>query len=362
MAVLERKFRTWAGYGACSTMSPCYLPADSAYYMPGAAYFSVFAVWSALMWPSLARAQSARGGQPSSEAATRTSEIGDVLFAGAAVIFVAMVVLIVFAALGPGRIRQRLSHPAIIYFAGIAFPVVVLTVLLSYTLGVPGSMKREAASRLQVEVVGEIWWWRVRYLDASGSLWFETANEIRIPAGVPVDMVLKSDNVIHSFWAAELGGKLDMIPGHVNRMTVQVEEPGVFQGVCAEYCGAQQAKMRFSVHALAPAAFDAWAAGQRQPARETGPALQPGAERFVQACAACHTVRGTAAAGTSGPDLTHVGSRSSLAAGTLPNNVGALAGWIAASQRIKPGNPMPSFDRWSGEELRAVATYLQSLK
>ncbi|OZI49582.1 cytochrome c oxidase subunit II [Bordetella genomosp. 4] len=330
--------------------------------MSGAAHFLVFAVWSALTWPSLARAQAARGEQPSSEAAIRTAELGDVLFAGAAIIFVAMAVLIAFAVFGPARIRDRLSRPAIIYFAGIAFPVIVLTVLLSYTLGVPGSMKREAAPRLQIEVVGEIWWWRVRYQDASGSLWFETANEIRIPAGVPVDMVLKSDNVIHSFWAPELGGKLDMIPGHVNRMTVQAEEPGVFHGVCAEYCGAQHAKMRFSVHALAPEAFDAWMSAQRRPAREAGPELQPGAERFVQACAACHTVRGTAAAGTSGPDLTHVGSRSSLAAGTLPNNVGALAGWIAASQRIKPGNPMPSFDHWSGEELRAVATYLQSLK
>ncbi|OZI56934.1 cytochrome c oxidase subunit II [Bordetella genomosp. 4] len=330
--------------------------------MSGAAHFLVFAVWSALTWRSLARAQAARGEQPSSEAAIRTAELGDVLFAGAAIIFVAMAVLIAFAVFGPARIRDRLSRPAIIYFAGIAFPVIVLTVLLSYTLGVPGSMKREAAPRLQIEVVGEIWWWRVRYQDASGSLWFETANEIRIPAGVPVDMVLKSDNVIHSFWAPELGGKLDMIPGHVNRMTVQAEEPGVFHGVCAEYCGAQHAKMRFSVHALAPEAFDAWLSAQRRPAREAGPELQPGAERFVQACAACHTVRGTAAAGTSGPDLTHVGSRSSLAAGTLPNNVGALAGWIAASQRIKPGNPMPSFDHWSGEELRAVATYLQSLK
>lgn len=338
------------------------LRADPASHMSGAAHFLVFIVWAALMWPSLARARSTRDGLPPSETAMRTAEISDVLFVGAAVIFVVMVVLVAIAAFGPVRIRHRLARPALIHVAGIAFPVIVLTLLLSYTLGAPASPKQGAGPKLRIEVVGEIWWWRVRYLDESGSLWFETANDIRIPAGVPVDLVLKSDNVIHSFWAPELGGKLDMIPGHVNRMTMQAEEPGVFQGVCAEYCGAQHAKMRFTVHALAPEAFDAWMSAQRRPAREAGPALQPGAQRFLQACAMCHTVRGTPAAGTSGPDLTHVGSRPSLAAGTLPNNVGALAGWIAASQRIKPGNSMPSFDHWSGEDLRAVATYLESLK
>lgn len=328
--------------------------------MPGAARFVVLFVWSISMWPSFARAQLSREGLPASETAMQTAAINEVLFTGAAIIFAAMVVLVALAVFGPSQMRRRLARPALIHVAGIAFPVLVLTMLLFYTLSSP-AMKQGPVAKLRVEVTGEVWWWRVRYLDDSGALWFETANEIRIPAGVPVELVLKSDNVIHSFWAPELGGKLDMIPGHVNRMTMQARETGVFEGLCAEYCGAQHAKMRFTIHALAPEAFDAWMAAQRRPA-ETARTLEPGKRLFMQTCSMCHTVRGTPAAGTSGPDLTHVGSRATLAAGTLPNNVGALAGWIGASQHIKPGNPMPSFDQWSGEELRAVATYLESLK
>src|SRR5690606_9930190 len=184
-----------------------------------------------------------------------------------------------------------------------------------------------------------------------------------MPAGLPVELVLKSDNVIHSFWVPNLAGKLDMVPGHVNRLRVQAQAPMVFRGKCAEYCGAQHAKMMFEVQALAPDDFQTWLLSQRQPAQApTSARLEVGQRHFMQACAQCHTVRGTAAAGTLGPDLTHIGSRSSLAAGVLPNNAGTLAGWIAGSQHIKPGNHMPSFDHWSGEDLRAVAHYMESLQ
>jgi len=235
--------------------------------------------------------------------------------------------------------------------------------LLVYVLSEASAMARAGATAaVRIEVTGELWWWRVRYLDASGKPVFETANDIRIPAGEWVEFVLKSDNVIHSFWIPELGGKLDMIPGHVNRLRVRALDAGRYTGQCAEYCGAQHANMKFDVQAMAPDAFQAWLSAQAQPAAPAGPTLRQGERVFQQACAQCHTVRGTSAAGTLGPDLTHVGSRLSLAAGVLPNNVGALAGWIAGSQHIKPGNPMPSFDQLPGEDLRAVAHYLESLK
>lgn len=305
---------------------------------------------------------SAASAQPSGEDAARIAEIGWVLYAGATAIFVAVAALLALAMFGPATLRRRLSRPALIVGAGITFPVLALTALLVYVL-TPSLPARDAASfAARIEVTGELWWWRVRYLDASGGLLFETANEIRIPTGKPVQFLLRSDNVIHSFWIPELGGKLDMIPGRVNRMRALARTSGTFRGHCAEYCGAQHARMLFNVQAVDPAAFDAWVQTQRQPAGAPVSALKPAAEQFMQACAQCHTVRGTAAQGTQGPDLTHVGSRPSLAAGILPNNLGAMGGWIAASQQIKPGNGMPSFDQWPGEDLRAVARYLESLK
>lgn len=312
---------------------------------------------------ALAALPAAASGQPSGEDAARIAEIGWVLYVGGAAIFVAVAALMAFAIFGPEPVRRRLSRPALIVGAGIAFPIVALTALLVYVLTPAPSAARDATSfAARIEVTGELWWWRVRYLDASGELLFETANEIRIPAGQPVEFLLKSDNVIHSFWIPELGGKLDMIPGRVNRMRALARTPGTFRGHCAEYCGAQHAQMLFDVQAVAPDAFDAWVQAQRQPAQATVPELRQGERLFMQACAQCHAVRGTVAEGTLGPDLTHVGSRDSLAAGILPNNVGALGGWIAGSQQIKPGNGMPSFDQWPGEDLRAVARYLESLK
>ncbi|AUA60028.1 cytochrome c oxidase subunit II [Achromobacter spanius] len=300
---------------------------------------------------------------PAGEGAGSVADINNVLYIGGTVIFLAVAALVGVALFGPVTWRRRLSRPSLIVGAGIAFPVVALTALLVYVLSEASSMARAGATAaVRIEVTGELWWWRVRYLDASGNPVFETANDIRIAAGEWVEFVLKSDNVIHSFWIPELGGKLDMIPGHVNRLRVRALEAGRYTGQCAEYCGAQHANMKFDVQAMAPDAFQAWLSAQAQPAAPAGPALRQGERVLQQACAQCHTVRGTSAAGTLGPDLTHVGSRLSLAGGVLPNNVGALAGWIAGSQHIKPGNPMPSFDQLPGEDLRAVAHYLESLK
>jgi cytochrome c oxidase subunit 2 len=197
--------------------------------------------------------------------------------------------------------------------------------------------------------VGEQWWWRVRYAG------FETANEIRVPVGRPVVLELKSADVIHSFWVPVLAGKLDMIPGRTNVLRVRADRAGEFRGQCAEYCGGPHAFMALYVVALEEKSFEKWAESQRQPSDKANPL-------FVSRCGACHTVRGTAAAGTRGPDLTHIGSRLSIGAGLLPNNTGALAAWIASSQHLKPGNLMPSFEDFSGQELRELAAYLEGLK
>ncbi|PLC51833.1 cytochrome c oxidase subunit II [Pollutimonas subterranea] len=301
---------------------------------------------------------------PGSEDARRVVDISWMLFVGATVIFLLVMLMLVLALYGPPRMRGLLGRRSLIIGAGIVFPVAVLSALLIYTLSAASLMARaDTPPAARIEVTGEMWWWRVRYLDNDGQPMFETANDIRIPVGQPVELVLKSDNVIHSFWVPNLAGKLDMVPGHVNRLRVQADEPGRFRGQCAEYCGAQHAKMMFDVQALAPDDFQAWLASQREPAR--APAddrLEAGKQYFLQACAQCHAIRGTEAVGTLGPDLTHIGTRLSLAAGVLPNNVGTLAGWIAGSQHIKPGNQMPSFNQFSGEGLRAIAHYMESLK
>ncbi|MGY6271335.1 cytochrome c oxidase subunit II [Achromobacter denitrificans] len=299
---------------------------------------------------------------PRGEDAARIAEIGWVLYVGAAVIFLAAAALLALALRGPARARRLLGRPALIVAAGVAFPVAALTALLVYALQAAASMARGPEPVLRIEVAGELWWWRVRYRDPAGGLLFETANDIRIPAGAPVEILLTSSNVIHSFWVPSIAGKLDLVPGRVNRLRVFVPEPGVFRGLCAEYCGAQHAKMMFDMQALEPAQFEQWLQAQRQPAKAADAALRQGERVFQRDCAQCHTVRGTPAGGTLGPDLTHVGSRPTLAAGALSNNVGALAGWIAGGQHIKPGNRMPSFGQLSGEELRAVAGYLDGLK
>ncbi|MDX3983646.1 MAG: c-type cytochrome [Achromobacter sp.] len=328
----------------------------------------------------------ARG--PAGDGAHVIADISQVLFIGATAIFVVVFALVAVALFGSAAARRRLSSPALIVGAGIAFPVVALTALLVYVLSAGPSMAGDGAKpAVRIAVKGELWWWRVRYHDASGAVLFDTANDIRIPVGAWVEFELSSDNVIHSFWVPELAGKLDMIPGRVNRLRVRAQAAGTFTGQCAEYCGAQHANMKFNVVALEPDAYQAWQDAQVRPAevrpaevrpaevrpaqvrpaeappaQASAPTLHQGERVFKQACAQCHTVRGTAARGTLGPDLTHVGSRLSLAAGVLPNNVGALAGWIADSQHIKPGNPMPSFNQLPGEDLRAVARYLESLK
>ncbi len=299
---------------------------------------------------------------PHGSNAAQTAQIAWVLFWGGAAIFGAVMLLATIAVFGPPARRVWLGQPGFVIGAGIVFPLITLSALLVYTFKVSGELAgARNLSPLRIQVVGEMWWWRVHYLDAGGAVVLTTANELHIPTGRAVELRLESADVLHSFWVPQLAGKLDLIPGRTNVLRLQADRAGVFRGQCAEFCGAQHARMAFHVVVQAPAEFDAWLVAQQLPAAAE-PMRASGAALFSSHCADCHTVRGSSAAGVLGPDLTHVGSRLAIAAGTLPNNAGTLAGWIAASQHLKPENKMPSFDRFTGEELAALAGYVESLK
>lgn len=288
-----------------------------------------------------------------------------IMFIGAAVIFALVMALSACALWVPVPLRRWLAARQIVLYGGIAFPVVVLTALLVYGLLLARTLVADPATApLTIHVVGEQFWWRVRYEAGGDRRRIETANEIHIPTGRPVRFILTTADVIHSFWVPGLGGKLDMIPGQENSIVLQADKAGLYRGQCAEFCGAAHALMAFHVIAHEPAAFEDWFKDQKKEVADPViPFLAEGKRLFLEAgCGACHAVRGTPADGALGPDLTHVGSRRWIAAGTLPNNQGTLAGWIASSQHLKPNNKMPSFPVFTGPELRAIAAYLDSLR
>ena len=286
-----------------------------------------------------------------------------VLFAMAAVVLLIVLVALSLALFGPRRWRRRLGGERLIWIGGLAFPVIVLSALLIYGLGLTSRLTEgPAPGEMRVRVIGEMWWWRVAYLDEQGREALQDANEIHIPVGQPVVLELEAADVIHSLWVPRLSGKVDMIPGRRNLMRIQADRPGVFGGQCAEYCGGPHALMGLVVVAHAPEDFAIWRVRQAAPAA-TAAAPHPGAEVFARAgCGACHTVAGTAFNGLAGPDLSHVGARRTIGAGILPNNQGTLAGWISDSQSIKPGNRMPAYPVLTGQELRDVSAWLEGLK
>jgi cytochrome c oxidase subunit II len=223
-----------------------------------------------------------------------------------------------------------------------------------------------APDALVVEVVGDRWWWEVRYHDPLSDRLISTANEMVIPAGEPVVVRLASRDVIHSLWIPRLHGKRDLMPGQRTYLTIQADEPGSFRGFCAEFCGIQHALMGFLVIAVPRAEFDAWLAHQAGPAVPPADPLQMrGRELFFSSgCASCHLIRGEQRAVSPtaiGPDLTHLATRRTLAAGTVPNTAGHLAGWISDPDGTKPGSLMPP-TRLEPADLHALVAYLQILK
>jgi len=281
-----------------------------------------------------------------------------VLVAGGALIFAATMTLVFVAVRAPeGRLTLRGGMKLVLWLGGIV-PTVVLLAVLLYAL--PAMRPRDAApSDLRVAVEGEQFWWRLRYA-APGAAPAVAANELRLPAGRTVALELTSADVIHSFWVPGLAGKMDMIPGRTNQLVVRATKPGRYRGVCAEFCGLSHALMAFEVVVMEPAAFDRWLAAQRRPATSTAPG---GARLFARyGCGGCHSIRGTGERGTIGPDLTHIASRGTIAAGVLPMTRANLAGFIRNPGATKPGVRMPSFPGMPPRDADAIARYLGGLE
>jgi cytochrome c oxidase subunit 2 len=216
---------------------------------------------------------------------------------------------------------------------------------------------------LHLKVTAHQWWWEIEYDDADPSRVFTTANEIHVPVGRPVIVTLKSDDVIHSLWVPNLAGKKDLIPGRTTELNFRADQPGVYRGQCAEFCGYQHAQMAFAVFALQPADYEAWAAKERAPASPPAtPELQHGQQVFMNTtCVMCHNIGGTDATARKAPDLTHFGSRTTIASGALFHSPEQLAQWIADPAKFKPGANMPGHT-FSAEDLHDLVAYLESLK
>jgi cytochrome c oxidase subunit 2 len=302
---------------------------------------------------------------PGGPGAETIAFIGWLMFIIAAAVFVVVLGLLLYALFRSrregeeGRFKPGQLNRFVI-IGGLIVPLVILLAVYGFALYSMAALAAPAdEEELVIEVVGHQWWWEVNYPQQA----FTTANEIHIPVGQRVGLRVETGDVIHSFWVPELQGKIDMIPGQTNIFWLEAEEPGRYLGLCAEFCGTQHAKMAFVVVAEPQEQFESWLAGQQQPAPEPAdPLLSQGRDIFFQLnCDECHAIDGTEAGGRLGPDLTHLASRQTLAAGIIPNTQEHLAGWITNPQNIKPGNLMPA-SRLEGEELQALLAYLESLR
>jgi cytochrome c oxidase subunit 2 len=248
-------------------------------------------------------------------------------------------------------------------YIGVGITVVVLFASMLWTVRTVTAVYSPASTpALTVDVTARQWWWEVKYRGDDPALALTTANEIHIPTGEPVRINLASADVIHSFWVPQLAGKTDVIPGKNNTAWLQAEKAGDYFARCGEYCGAQHAHMEFHVIAQAPADFAAWR--RRQLAAAAAPEtveLRHGQQVFLMRCSVCHAVRGTLAGGNFGPDLTHLASRATIAAGLLANNAENDAAWVDDAQALKPGSGMPAL-HLPARELADVVAYLRSLK
>ena len=247
----------------------------------------------------------------------------------------------------------------------VVITAIVLFVFLIASFSAGRSMSAQTASKtgLTIDVTGFQWWWEIRYQDVDASNIFTTANEIHIPVGVPVTLNLRANDVIHSFWAPNLAGKKDLIPGKANTLWIQANKPGVYRGQCAEYCGLQHAHMAFWVVAESQEQFNAWRQNQTQTSvTPTTDSQKRGQQVFLSStCVMCHTINGTPAASNVGPNLTHIASRNTIGAATLSNTRDHLYQWVKDSQSVKPGNRMPQHNL-AEADFQALLDYLQSLK
>jgi len=309
---------------------------------------------------------------PAGPVAAALSGLAWVLILGAAGVFVIVMALLVWV-LRKRAGRRSVGEPRLvrhwIIAGGLVFPSIVLGALMVHLTQQASGFDVDADPQGPiVGVTAHSWWWQVRYDAAARGTSFTTANEIRLPVGRVVTVGLTSADVIHSLWVPALAGKVDMLPGRVHQLRLLADRPGVFRGQCAEFCGAQHARMALHVVAMEPAAYERWLAAQAAPASMpvSVDALR-GLEIYrARRCAACHDIRGLVegpqAQAPLGPDLTHLASRLHLAAGTLPLSSAALQRWVAHSQELKPGVRMPSYEDLGPADLQALVAFLEGLK
>lgn len=301
---------------------------------------------------------------PASPSARIISDLGWQLFAVAAVVFVAVEAVLIYAVI---RFRNKGSteEPRQVYghtrleIVWTAAPGLVLIGVLYTMFQAMATLLPIPQDAMPVKVIGHQWWWEVEYPEHG----IATANELHFPVGRPVRVDLQAADVIHSFWVSELGPKMDLLPEQVNSTWYKVERPGVYRGFCAEFCGVQHANMGFIVVAEEQGAFDAWVQAQRQPATAPAdPLAQQGAQAFTTSgCAGCHAIAGTPAQARIGPNLSHVGSRRYIGANALANTPENMAAWITNPQEAKPGNLMPALPL-DPERVRQLTAYLVGLK
>ena len=302
---------------------------------------------------------------PKGPAAERIAGVWWLMFGLATAVYVVVAGLIVAAAMRGRRIPEgeerpsRITDSGFIWLGGVVAPAVILGGLAVVTVNATNDLRRVEPGALRIEVTGYRWWWDVRYPDDG----VVTANEIHIPVGRTVEVKLASADVIHSFWVPQLNVKQDQVPGMDNRIVLKADEPGRYRGQCAEFCGLQHAHMAFFVDAQPPAEFQQWLAQEGAPAATPAtPRATGGRAVFLgSSCAGCHTIRGTTAAGTLGPDLTHMASRETIGAGTLPLEREALTQFVRNAQDAKPGSSMPPTEL-SPQELSALVDYLMGLE
>lgn len=306
---------------------------------------------------------------PAGPAAADIARLWWVMFGAFTSVFVLVIILLAFAVWrkpDTATVAQANMPPwgktGFIVAGGIILPLLIVTPLYIYSLTTSARL-HTPKDALTIRVIGHMWWWEVRYQDDS----IVTANEIHIPAGVPVRLELTSADVIHSFWVPRLNGKRDMVPGLKTAFWIQADEPGIYRGQCGEYCGTQHANMAFEVIALTADDFTAWQRARTQAVQTQSDEQHRGAAVFRKAgCPQCHAVRDaeavrTVATSNAGPDLTHLASRRMIGGAVLPNSRGNLAGWVADAQGIKPGVKMPR-TYLAAEELHDLVSYLETLK
>ena len=301
---------------------------------------------------------------PNGPRAERVADLWWIMFVLGAIVFLVVMAFLLAAIRRARRESDSSNETEEVSTTPIKIGVVITTAIVLLLVGLTFWAQRDLAApddpaAMTIEVVGHQYWWEVYYPDAG----FMTANEIHIPVGEPVNVRLTADDVIHSFWVPELSGKLDLVPGRVNEFWIQADEPGVYFGECAEFCGLQHALMRFLVVADPPDVFTAWVDQQRAVARQPDSDLLVRGQQIYlsHSCMYCHTIEGAASSGGVRPDLTHLASRDTLGAGVLENNPDNLAAWITDSQSIKPNNQMPNYTI-SPEDLDALIAYLESLE